>query len=253
MKKNSKKETKEPIIVEIPKFGRLKLNYFTDGLTFAIFNTRQALIEDARNWVFTRELLVKSKKAEKLETTRINAIVKNGIMSIFDEPKRLMNRATRLFLFRLLRITDDFYSSGAADAEFERQKVHARTTADGQDAKKLKTLYYIDAVNSRLESIETRDLKFHARGGVTRKDERDFDPLSSSKLASDLFGSLSAAQAFFEKHLTYRIELIKDNIKEREKELELTTQKLENLKQETAVYLKPSSDKKPEKFGNIRI
>jgi hypothetical protein len=249
---------KEPIIFQQEKFGRIKLNYFTDslGITGAVFNTRRHLEFAARDFVLKRGTATKSEKAATItfdDIKKIDSLITSGIMAIFDTPPRLQTRAERLFLFRLIQLTDKFFASGDADREAETEAAAARTTADGQDAKKLKTLFYIDAVNSKIVDVATRDLTFHRQGGATRKDELDFDPLSGSKLVKEMFGSLSAAQIAFAAHLDDRIESAERKVKDQQAELERLLQKRANLKVEMSVYLPKSSTKKPEKIGNVRI
>ena len=237
--KNSKKE---PIVT---KGGiRLKLNYFSDVFT-AIFNTREDLIFDARVWVINRRISM----SEHAEIAKFDV---SNIMSVFKETP---TRVTRLFVFRLARLTDDFFASGDAAKENDAKTLRESTTADGLDFRTLKTLYFVNKFTDKIDEFDVRqDLRtIKGFNTIRRADGQDFDLFNSTLSARDFFGSQSAAIDAFGEYLKAEKARIQKQIGDLEKQGAEIQRLLNALEMDTAVYSKPPTGKKPETFGKIRI
>lgn len=193
----------------------------------------------------------------------LSQVLKEGIMNVF---KLSATEVLETFVFELARLSDDFHLAGKhlekppektpeeklKNAEEKRLRQEF-LTVDNLDIRRLKTVYRVCSFEYKIFSFEVyKELKKVDKNYV-RRDGAAFDPFNDSFKSYEFYGSLSAAQAELKKGLSFAVGYYEEQIALNVAAKTEAERKLRNLEAETAVLMKPESNKKPETFGKIRF
>ena len=125
-------------------------------------------------------------------------------------------------------------------------------TADGYDQIKIADFYWLDKLNDRVVQLHRSTLKF-AGEKVFTKSGKDFNLITESIYISDLFASVSEANNALNEYRKRLVEYYENEIAVKRRDIEGLKRQIKQYEENNSPYHKPSSDKKAEKVGSVKI
>lgn len=127
-------------------------------------------------------------------------------------------------------------------------------TADGQPIKNQQKLYWINKETDEIETFNRFELVINVKEDVvTKANQHFFDVKFLDYPCRAFYASYTECEKDFIAYFEIMIEHADREIAFQEKWKQHRQRRLRQIKERNSPYLKPSSDKKPEKVGNCRI